>query len=271
MGTQAVHRAMNVLHGIARGRTAGIGLTDIARQTGLNKSTAHRLIQALMIEGLVDQDRGSRKYSLGAGCHALGLAAANRWGVYRLAPPHVLRLAHETGDAAFFSLRQDAHALCMLREEGDFPLKSHVLAAGDQHPLGVGGGSQAMLAALPDDEVARCLDQNLDEIQRLYPRYTPRRLRQLVALGRKKGYSVNPGLVLEGSWGIGIALRRPDGQVFGALSIATVESRMTAEREALIASLLTREARALEKLAGERPAFQTDGPGPVNATSAGRK
>ena len=106
-GTQAVHRAMNVLHCIARGRTTGIGLTEIARQTGLNKSTAHRLVQALMTEGLVDQDPSSRQYSLGAGCHALGLAASDRWGVYRLAPPHVLRLAHETGDAAFFSLRQD--------------------------------------------------------------------------------------------------------------------------------------------------------------------
>src|SRR3546814_10659316 len=76
--------------------------------------------------------------------------------------------------------------LCLLREEGSFPLKSRVLLAGDRHPLGVGGGSQAMLAALGDAEVAYCLDQNMPDISRIYPRYTRDILMDLVRQGRKK-------------------------------------------------------------------------------------
>lgn len=249
-GTQAIHRAIKVLRCIARSRNEGVGLSAICRQTGLIKSTVHRLTNALITEGLVQQDAGSRRYFLGAECHALGLVASDRFGLHKVAARPVARLARETGDAAFFSVRQDSYAICLMREEGDFPLKSRVLMAGDQHPLGVGGGSQAMLAALSDSEVEYCLAQNMPDIVRLYPNYTRERLLELVRLGREKGYSVNPGLVLAGSWGVGVAVRGADGQVLGALSIATVESRMNPEREAFLYRRLRQEADELEKHLG---------------------
>src|SRR3546814_19210055 len=80
---------------------------------------------------------------LGAECHALGLVASDRFGCHKIAASPVSRLAHETGDAAFFSIRQAVYALCLLRDEGSFPLKSRVLLAGDGHPLGLGGRSSA--------------------------------------------------------------------------------------------------------------------------------
>jgi DNA-binding IclR family transcriptional regulator len=248
-GTQAIHRAIKVLRCIARSRNEGVGLSGICRQTGLIKSTVHRLTSALISEGLVQQDDASRRYFLGAECHALGLVASDRFGLHKFAARPVARLARETGDAAFFSVRQDVHSLCLMREEGDYPLKSHVLLAGDQHPLGVGSGSQAMLAALSDAEVEYCLDQNAADLARLYPRYTRERLLDLVRQTREKGYALNPGLVLAGSWGLGVVVRGPDGQVLGALSIATVESRMNPEREAQLYQWLRREADALEKQA----------------------
>jgi len=249
-GTQAIHRAFKVLRCIARSRNDGVGLSAICKQTGLIKSTVHRLTNALISEGLVQQDETTRRYYLGAECHALGLVASDRFGWHKIAAGPVSRLARETGDAAFFSLRQELYALCLLREEGDFPLKSRVLLAGDRHPLGVGGGSQAMLAALSDAEAAYCLDQNMPDISRLYPRYTREALAELIRAGREKGYSVNPGMVLAGSWGIGVAVRSPSGQVIGALSIATVESRMNPEREAHLYQLLRKEADGLEKHIG---------------------
>lgn len=246
-GTQAIHRAITVLRCIARSRNDGVGLSVICKQTGLTKSTVHRLTNALISEGLAQQDAQTRRYLLGAECHALGLVASDRFGWHKIAASPVSRLAYETGDAAFFSIRQDVYALCLLREEGSFPLKSRVLLAGDRHPLGVGGGSQAMLAALADADAARCLDHNMVEISRVFPHYTRQGLEGLIRLGRKNGYSVNPGMVLAGSWGIGVAVRSPSGTVVGALSIATVESRMNPEREAHLYHLLRKEADGLEK------------------------
>ena len=53
-------------------------------------------------------------------------------------------------DSSFLSVRRDNYAVCLYREEGTYPVRTHALQAGLQHPLGVGAGSLAMLSALPD-------------------------------------------------------------------------------------------------------------------------
>jgi DNA-binding IclR family transcriptional regulator len=57
---------------------------------------------------------------------------------------------------------------------------------------------------------------------------------------------MNPGMLLPGSWGIGVAIRRQDGQPIGALSIAAIESRLGEERQRELAKLLMKEARWIE-------------------------
>ncbi|MCR2674153.1 helix-turn-helix domain-containing protein, partial [Salmonella enterica] len=84
----------------------------------MSKPTVHRLLAALAAEGMVEQDLASRRYFLGPECHVLGNIASERFGINRLAAPVVARLAHECGDSAFFSLRRDVFAVCVLREDG---------------------------------------------------------------------------------------------------------------------------------------------------------
>ena len=203
-GAQAIARAMQVLRGVSRARGDGAGLLALTRDTGLSKPTVHRILAALAAEGMVEQESVSRRYFLGPECHVLGNVASERFGINRLAAPVVARLAHECGDSAFFSIRRDVFAVCVLREDGDYPLKTHVLLPGDRHPLGVGAGSLAILAALPDDEVDACLQANAALIARRYPHYSVPLIRALVDESRERGYSVNQGLVVPGSWGLGV-------------------------------------------------------------------
>ena len=207
-GAQAIARAMQVLRGVSRARGDGAGLLALTRDTGLSKPTVHRILAALAAEGMVEQEPVSRRYFLGPECHVLGNVASERFGINRLAAPVVARLAHECGDSAFFSIRRDVFAVCVLREDGDYPLKTHVLLPGDRHPLGVGAGSLAILAALPDDEVDACLQANAALIARRYPHYSVPLIRALVDESRERGYSVNQGLVVPGSWGSACAARR---------------------------------------------------------------
>ena len=179
-GAQAIARAMQVLRGVSRARGDGAGLLALTRDTGLSKPTVHRILAALAAEGMVEQEPVSRRYFLGPECHVLGNVASERFGINRLAAPVVARLAHECGDSAFFSIRRDVFAVCVLREDGDYPLKTHVLLPGDRHPLGVGAGSLAILAALPDDEVDACLQANAALIARRYPHYSVPLIRALV-------------------------------------------------------------------------------------------
>jgi DNA-binding IclR family transcriptional regulator len=247
-GAQAISRAMRVLRAVARMRGEGAGLLALTREAGMSKPTVHRLLAALMAEGMVEQDARTRKYFLGPECHVLGNLAGERFGINRAAADVVARLAHQCGDSAFFSIRRDVFAICVLREDGDYPLKTHVLMPGDRHPLGVGAGSLAMLAALPDDEVEACLHANEALLAERYPRYSPPFLREQVEQTRKQGYAINRGQVIPGSWGMGVPVRDGNGRLLGGLSIAAVESRLGEERQPQLLRLLQREAQRLQRL-----------------------
>ncbi|WP_205624956.1 IclR family transcriptional regulator [Geminicoccus roseus] len=261
-GAQSVDRALTLLALVGRHPDRGVGLATIVAETGLNRPTARRLLLALIRARLVEQDEASRHYFLGEEAFVLGTLASRRFGLLDLAMESLAALARESGDTSFLSVRRDNHAVCLHREEGAFPIRIHALQVGYQHPLGVGGGSLAILAVLPDEDVERVLEANQPVLAAQYPSYSLPLLRHHVALTRARGWSINPGLILPNSWAIGVAMLYPNGRPAGALSIAAIDSRMGEDRQEELGRLLQREASRVEdklrrmftaKPAGRRP------------------
>jgi DNA-binding IclR family transcriptional regulator len=254
-GTQSLDRAIELLRLVASCSGRGIRLVDIVTRSGLSKPTAHRLLQALERQGLVAQD-GGKLYHLGAEAFVIGSLASERFGIHRIALPSLARLASASEDSCFLSVRRDTHVVCLHREEGRFPIRTHVLQAGDRHPLGVGAGSLAILASLPDEEATEAITANTAELATRYPDFSPSLLRQEIARTRSRGYALNTGLLQHGSWGVGVAVLDRLGHCEGALSIAAIESRLDSPRRDQMAVLLKAEAERLsERLA--RPAEPT--------------
>ncbi|TKT75076.1 IclR family transcriptional regulator [Aquamicrobium sp. LC103] len=250
-GSQSVDRALGLLSMVGRHADRGVSLSELVEESGLNKPTTRRLLLALMRARMVEQDEESRRYYLGEEAYVLGSLASRRFGLLQMAMESLIRLSRKTEDSSFLSVRRDTYSVCLYREEGTYPVRTHALQAGFEHPLGVGAGSLAMLASLPDDEVDAVLAANETVLRTQYPMLPPERIREDVRTTREKGYSLNPGLIFANSWGVGVALRTPDGGVAGALSIAAIDSRMQEARQAELVSYLTQEARRVEeKLAG---------------------
>lgn len=245
-GTQSIGRAVGLLRLLASTRNRGATLGDLVEASGLVKPTCRRIMIALIDAGLAEQDPETRRYFLGPEAYVLGTLAQDRFGLHRQAAEHVRRLAETTGDVAFVQMRRDWSVVCLLREDGEYPVRSYVLGAGDRHPLGAGAGGITLLAALDDDEVEAALDANADLLAGRYPVLTPHLLRDLVAEARALGYGINKGLIFPGSWGMGVIVRSPDGKPEACLSIAAIESRMQPGRQPELAALLHQEARRLE-------------------------
>lgn len=246
-GAQSVDRALGLLSLIGRHADRGAALTDIVEESGLNKPTARRLLLALIRAGLIEQDETSRRYYLGEEAYVLGSLASRRFGLLQVAMDSLLRMSKQTEDTSFLSVRRDTFSVCLYREEGTYPVRTHALQAGFEHPLGVGAGSLAMLAALPDAEVEAALAANDAVLRTKYPMLPTERIRQDVETTRANGYALNPGLIYANSWGVGVAIRDQDGRPAGALSIAAIDSRMQPARQAELAALLTKEARRVEE------------------------
>ncbi len=250
-GSQSVDRAAKLLSLVGR-KMEGMSLSAVVEQSGLNKPTVRRLLLALIRAGLLEQDDRDRRYYIGEEAYVLGTLASSRHGLLRLSTESLHRLAQKTGDSCFLSVRRGTSSVCLHREEGSFPIRTHALQAGFVHPLGVGAGSLAMLAALPDEEVSSVLEQNAAVLEELYPMLAPDELRRRVELTRAQGYAVNPGLILTNSWGVGVAIRYPDSGVAGAISIAAIDSRMQEPRQSELAALLRQEASRIESKLAEQ-------------------
>ncbi|WP_407049792.1 IclR family transcriptional regulator [Methyloraptor flagellatus] len=245
-GTQSIGRAARLLRSLGAARGPGASLSELVEDSGLAKPTCRRILVALIEAGLVEQDPVSRRYFLGAEAYVLGLVASERFGLHRLARDSVVRLAQETGDAAFVQIRREWSVVCLQREDGPYPIRSHVLAAGDRHPLGAGAGGITVLAALDDAEIAAALDANAEVLVLRYPMLSRDLILDLVAEARVSGYGINRGLLFPGSWGMGVAIRNARGGVEGCLSLAAIESRMQPDRQPALLALLREEVRRIE-------------------------
>lgn len=242
-GAQVVSRVAAILQAVAAGESSG-STAAIAQRTGLTRPTAHRLLAALAEEGLLDRtDNG--EWALGPELHILGAVAAQRFPAQELAAPYLQRLAEATGESAFFSARRGTEVICLGRVEGSFPVRSHVLYEGLRLPLGVASAGLAILGHLPPPQLDAALADTRIQRELLGPQHDDTHVRSLVAHVRSHGWSLNPGRIVEGSWGMAAAVFDASGQPRYALSLTGIESRIRAERRPQLGAVLLDQAHKL--------------------------
>lgn len=235
-------RVLRIVAAAPRGAT----LSHVVTTSRLTKATAHRLLMVLIREGLVQRLAESKLFYPGEQLYALGILAAPRYGLHQLALPGLRRLATLSEDSAFLCLLSGDDLVCVHREEGSHPIRTHVMQVGVRYPLGIGSIGGAMLAAMDNASVERILEANRDAIRK-FPRYSVDKVRALVKSARAKGYCVNPGLVHPESYGIAVAILDDYNRPIGSLSIGAVASRLQADRQPKLAAALKGEVAILSK------------------------
>src|SRR4051812_16526016 len=223
-GAQVVSRAAALLRMVGRG-AEGMPLADLVRESGLTRPTVHRLLTSLAAEGVLDHDPLTGNWVLGPEILLMGSVASARFPLEDIARPSLRRLAEETGESAFFSIRRGAETVCLLREEGSFPVRSFVLHEGVRFPLGVASAGTAIMAFLPEAEQEQILGEWAAHAGKYAGGHPEDVVRNNLRQTRRRGYAVNPGLVLEGSWGMGAAVFDQAGRPSWALSLTGIEPR----------------------------------------------
>ncbi len=235
----SLERAIALLS-VVSASDVGLRLKDAAQALGLSTSTAHRILSALVEHRMLRLTEGSRLYIPGSELYRLGQAAARHYSLVDLARPSMRRLAERTQDTVFLSARDGDEAVCLDRVVGDYPIKTLTLSVGDRRPLGVGAGSLALFAALPEDERLAIASDGAAREQR-YPSFTGAALIKWANVARRLGYAYNPERVIPGMSAVGVAIRRADGLPLGAISVAAVRSRIQGQRLLEIVDLVREE------------------------------
>lgn len=248
-----VGRVAALLRAVAAHEPDGAGTTVLGRDVGLARATCHRLLSSLTEHGLLDRDPGSGRWRLGPETYLFGLAVAARYDVTEIARPTVQKLARLTGESAFFSVRRGDETVCLIREDGSFPIRSHVLHEGIRFPLGVASAGLVILSFLGERDRADYLSR-AELAARYGPTHAEPELRRRVDSTHRTGYAVNPGLIVPDSWGLAAAVFDVSQRPQWALSLTGISSRFAPPRQQELGELLLREAHSLTLRLGDRQA-----------------
>lgn len=232
-----VERTIAMLRLLATAGRFGLALTQIASAAELPHPSAHRLLHRLIAERMVVQRESDKRYVLGPLSMELGFAASLIYDVRDPCRPILGRLAEEIGDTVYLTVRSGSESVCADRFEGPSPIRVVTIEVGSRRPLGLGAGGLAILAAIPVDErefTIGNLARRHSEIKSLQLR----ELRSAIDACHQRGYALIHSQVTLGTTAVGVAILDTLNNPVAAVSVAAVDSRMSAPRIGLLSRRL---------------------------------
>lgn len=250
-GTQSIRRAVALLSEIATYNQNGIRLVDLAELLGIERSTAHRILQCLVYERLLVEKQPGYRYVLGPLAYELGLSAGKRFNMADAFARSMRAIAKDTGDVVFLSVRSGHATTSIARVEGDYPVKAYTRSIGDRRPLGFGCVGTIVLAQLPDDKVRAILEHNASGLRAFG---VTRPLAQLakVQRARELGYDVHERPT-HGLKAVAVPVLAASGRLLGVMSICALSSRLDEARIPFLLKVLRRYCTDVDDSAFEHP------------------
>ncbi|MGE8318672.1 MAG: IclR family transcriptional regulator [Comamonas sp.] len=248
-GAQSLRRSLGLLRLLAEHHEAGITLTEVMQASGLERSTAHRLLSCLAEEQFAERDPETKSYRLGIDAMQLGFASMRRVPLVDSCRPLMQKLARMSGDTVFLVIRQGDYCLCLHREEGHFPVKVFTIEIGGRRLLGVGAGGLALMATLGDEEIDRIHERHAADYAQAG--FTRAQLRRAVQHTRTVGHADTEDTITVGVSGVGQTFAA-SATTLAAISFGAITPRLPAKRKRELAALLQAELAALQGGGGAR-------------------
>lgn len=239
-------KGLGILRLLSDAGAEGLRVTDIARQLALSQATVHRLLQTLIAEGFVEHKAGSKAYALTLELFSLVARSHNRESSLRsVCRSAILKIVGMLQDSAFVLIRDRYDVVCIDKMDGSYITQSLTGGIGGRIPIGLGQGSLAILAALPDSEQDAIIAFNVPRFYQEDAIDEPM-LRSRIAQAQEQGYVLNtgPGKLL-GIGGIAVAFTDATGYPVGAIGLSVLTERLTPERLPYIVQMLKNEAAAI--------------------------
>jgi IclR family pca regulon transcriptional regulator len=229
--SQSLERGLAILSSFSSGRPL-IGTSELARELGLTRSTAHRYVMTLGRLGYLQQDAETRKYRLGPRVLDLGFSAIHSMDVREISAPHLQRLSDETGFTVNMAILDGADVVYIERCRTSRPGQREIdlnLHVGSRLPAYCTAMGKALLAFLPDEEREAIVAS--DGLERRGPNTIVSRRALLAELDRVRetGIAVNNEELAYGLRSIAAPVRANTGEVVAAINLAVHRSMVSME------------------------------------------
>jgi DNA-binding IclR family transcriptional regulator len=202
-----------------------VSVSELARATGLNVSTAFRLLQTLMQRGYVEQERSNRGYQLGPRFFQMGTSYLKGSDLASIARPHLEDLRDDIGETAYLVIFSQGEIVQLCKADGKQAVSASVRPM-VREPAYCTATGKVLLSGLPEEQ----LDQYLAGVT-LQP-FTPQtvtsktQLRKEVDRVRESGFAVDIEEFVPNLCCLSVPVRDvDDGTSVAAISIAMPKMR----------------------------------------------
>ena len=232
-GMQVITRAAAILGALAE-PDGGRSLAQLAAQTGLPKTTVHRICAALEQVGYVHTEAASGRRELGA--TLLRLAVVGRRDLVALLEPSLERLSMDLNETVDLAVLDGGQVLFVAQHPAPQRALMAIARVGAHFPAYTLASGKALLARLPREEILRRLPRRLEPTLGGRPRTREALLRELAEV-RATGLAYEREEMRHGICAVAVAVTDVDGR---SASIAVpMPAARFAEAEERVAAELT--------------------------------
>lgn len=201
------------------------GVTEIAGQVGLHKSSVSRLLSNLEDEGVVERDEESRKFRLGVGLIGVAGPLLADLDVRRVALPLLRGLSEETGETAALVVWSGTEAVTVEQVPSPHQVK-HTNPLGTPYRSVQSASVRAFLAYLAPEQARHLCREGIVGVPRSFDEAA---FESELADIRELGYAVNYGLTSPDEVGIAAAVTDHRGEIAGAVILVAPLYRVPAQ------------------------------------------
>ena len=247
---QSVMRAMKIMNCVAEVED-GVPLMELALRVGLAASTTHRLLTSLQQGRYVRFDPARRLWFMGVQAFINGNAFANTRDVVTLARPHLRELMKQSGETVNLAVEDRSEIIILLQVECRHLMRA-LAGPGARAPIYCSASGKAILASMTDGQLNKVLQKV--SLHRLTSSTitTLAALRRELREVRRLGYAIDNEEHSIGVRCVGSAIYNEHSEVFGAVSISGLASRIPDGRLAELGALVKARAHLITAEIGGR-------------------
>ncbi len=247
---QSIDRALDLLD-ILAAADGELALGEIATKAGLNSSTCHHLLATLSKRGYVGRNPRGRTYFLGARITELSNRRLKQFNLSDLAMPELRQLNIDTGESVHLAVMQGNALVTLAKLDSRLPVRVGSDETGKANAAHATATGKAILAWLPEAEIARVIANNG------LSRFTDKTIGTIADLMedlrhvRRNGFAIDKEEFQPGVVCVGVAIRDHAGAVIGSVSSSMPAMRVTSKSiETVKNAVKTCGAAISERLGG---------------------
>ncbi|WP_042471823.1 IclR family transcriptional regulator [Bacillus ndiopicus] len=243
---QLLERAMTITKILAsKANENGISISELSTKCDLPLSTLHRILQAMIKQGMVVQDSQTKHYHLGSIWMEIGLQVYDSMDYISKIRVELEQLARLVGESVYLNKPADLDTIIIERiDNPSNPIRIYD-QLGIRVPMNIGAANKAILAAMSPDRAREILQQLVsgEEIEQIEAQ-----LEQI----RAQGFAISHGERTVGTSAIAVAIFNGFGEIVGAISIGFVSFNVSTERIELLTKQLIATGQQVSMKLGYR-------------------